>query len=85
MPVADLVRDLKRASSAWIKERDPSLNDFAWQAGYGAFSVGQTECEIVRNYIHNQEEHHKARSFQQEYRAFLDKYHVPYDERYLWQ
>ena len=83
--VADLVRDLKRASSIWIKGRSPSLGNFAWQGGYGAFSVGQIEFKVVRDYIQNQEEHHKARSFQNEYRAFLDKYGIAYDERYVWE
>ena len=83
--VADLVRDLKRASSIWIKGRDPALAKFAWQGGYGAFSVGQTECEVVKGYIGNQGEHHKTRSFQEEYRALLDKYGIAYDERYVWE
>jgi len=83
--VADLVRDLKRSSSVWIKRRDGSLKDFAWQGGYGAFSVGQTEFEVVRAYIQNQEEHHKRRTFQEEYRAFLNKYRIAYDERYVWE
>jgi len=83
--IADLVRDLKRSSSIWIKRRDGSLKGFAWQGGYGAFSVGQTEVEVVRAYIQNQEEHHQRPSFQEEYRAFLEKYKIPYDERYVWE
>ena len=85
MAVAELVRELKRASSAWIKRREASLQDFAWQGGYGAFSVGQTESETVRAYIRNQEEHHKQRTFQEEYRAFLEKYHIAYDEHHVWE
>ncbi len=84
MPIADLVRDLKRASSHWMNEREPGLDGFAWQKGYGAFSVGQTEIETVLKYIHSQEEHHSTRTFQEEYRAFLTKYGVEYDERYVW-
>lgn len=84
MTVPDMVRDLKRSSSLWIKEREPSLRDFAWQGGYGAFSVGQTEIDVVRNYIKAQEEHHKTRTFQEEYVAFLHKYKITYDERFLW-
>ena len=84
MALADLVRDLKRASSLWIKERDPTLHNFSWQGGYGAFSVGQTETPQVVSYINQQEEHHRKRSFQDEYRAFLVKYHISYDERYVW-
>jgi REP element-mobilizing transposase RayT len=84
MTVSDLVRELKRASSLWLKPRDPSLNDFSWQGGYGAFSVGQGETDAVRTYIANQAEHHRKRSFQEEYRAFLNKYGIAYDERYVW-
>jgi len=83
--VSDLVRDLKRASSLWIKGKDQSQRRFRWQAGYGAFSIGQTEVRAVLTYIANQAEHHKKRTFQQEYRAFLEKYGVNYDERYLWE
>jgi len=83
--VADLVRDLKRASSIWIKGRFPALVGFAWQGGYGAFSVGQKESEVVMAYIQGQEEHHKKRSFQEEYRAFLVKYGIAHDERYVWE
>ena len=85
VPVSDLARDLKRASSSWVKRRNASLHGFAWQGGYGALSVGQTEFEVVRSYIRNQEEHHKTRTFQEEYRAFLDKYRIAYDERYVWE
>ena len=85
MTVPDLVRELKRGSSLWIKKRDPSLGDFAWQGGYGAFSVGQTETDAVRKYIQTQEEHHKTRTFQDEYLAFLRKYAISYDERFLWE
>ena len=84
MSIADLVRELKRSSSLWIKQRHPSLKNFSWQGGYGAFSVGQGEVEAVRTYISRQEEHHRKRTFQEEYRAFLDKYGIIYDEKYLW-
>jgi hypothetical protein len=60
------------------------LTKFAWQNGYGAFSVGQSEVERVRAYIAGQEEHHRKRTFQDEYRAFLKEYGVDYDERYVW-
>ncbi len=81
---ADLVRDLKRASTLWCKPRNSWLRDFAWQSGYGAFSVGQTEVAAVTKYIEQQEKHHAKRSFQEEYLAFLRKYRIPYDERYVW-
>ena len=84
MALADMARELKRASSLWIKEREPLQQQFAWQGGYGAFSVGQMETPQVISYINQQEEHHRKRSFQEEYRAFLEKYQIPYDERYVW-
>jgi len=85
MTVPDMVRELKRGSSLWIKTRQPSLRNFAWQGGYGAFSVGQTEIDIVRGYIEKQEEHHKTRTFEDEYLIFLHKYGIEYDERFLWE
>ncbi len=84
MTLSDMVRELKRASSLWIKSRCPHLKDFAWQGGCGAFSVGQGEVEVVRSYIHRQEEHHRAKTFQDEFRQFLIKYGITYDEKYLW-
>ncbi|MCW1913171.1 IS200/IS605 family transposase [Luteolibacter sp. GHJ8] len=84
LTTSDLVRDLKRASSLWLKSRHADLKDFSWQGGYGAFSVGQGEIEVVRTYIANQAEHHRKRSFQEEYRTFLEKYGISYDERYVW-
>lgn len=79
--VADLVKELKRASTMWIRERIP---EFTWQAGYGAFSVGQREVEVVRDYIRNQEQHHQKRSFQEEYRAMMHEHGVEIDEQYVW-
>jgi hypothetical protein len=62
----------------------PELRRFAWQRGYGAFSVSQNELEDLVTYVANQEEHHKVRTFQEEYLALLQKYGVQYDERYIW-
>jgi len=84
IPQADLVKELKRASSIWIKDLDLSLGKFAWQSGYGVFSVGRSQIDEVVNYIEGQEEHHRTASFQDEYRVFLEKYGVDYDERYVW-
>ncbi len=81
---ADLVKELKRGSSLWIQERFPHIAKFAWQAGYGAFSVSPSNVEAVRTYIANQPEHHARVSFQDEFRAFLEKHGVAFDERYLW-
>ena len=82
--VADVVKELKRGSSLWIKARDAELQEFAWQAGYGAFSIGFSQIVNVRDYISGQEEHHRRYSFQDEFRRMLTRYQVPYDERYVW-
>jgi putative transposase len=82
--VAELVRDLKRESSKWIKEQGPTLVDFHWQAGYGAFSVSPSHVDEVQRYIQNQEEHHRTVSFQDEFRRICQKYGLELDERYAW-
>lgn len=79
-----LLEEMKSHSSKWIKTKDPALRNFYWQDGYGAFSVNPTQVETVVNYIARQKEHHTKRTFKEEYRAFLKKYHVEYDERYVW-
>lgn len=80
-----LLQELKSNSSKWIKTKDNKLSQFYWQDGYGAFSVNPSEADTVVAYIANQHEHHKTRTFQEEYRAFLKKYSVEYDERYVWE
>jgi len=77
------MRDLKRASSAWIHE---TIGDkqFKWQDGYGAFTVSASLLETVKNYIARQEEHHRKKTFQEEYVELLKLSGVEYDERYLW-
>jgi REP element-mobilizing transposase RayT len=82
--LAKLLEELKSHSSKWMKTKNKSLNNFYWQNGYGAFSVNPAEVETVINYIENQHEHHTKRTFQQEYRAFLKRYKIEYDERYVW-
>ncbi len=84
LTMAKLVVDLKTSSSKWLKTQSQELAGFSWQRGYGAFSVGPSDLEALRTYIANQEEHHKIRSFQDEYRSFLKKYGVEFDERYVW-
>ncbi len=84
LTVSKLVEELKTSSSIWLKTQRPILHRFAWQHGYGAFSVGPDDLEALVVYIDNQEEHHRVRTFQEEYLAFLKKYNVPYDERYVW-
>ena len=82
--VADLIKELKRGSSLWIKEKEPTLREFAWQNGYGVFSIGFSQVQTVRTYIANQEEHHRRVSFQDEYRRFLRRYEIAYNEAYVW-
>ncbi len=80
--LADLMRDLKRASSAWVHQ-NVGLAAFAWQDGYGAFSVSARNLEAVRTYIANQATHHQTRTFRDEYVALLRLSGVRYDERFL--
>ncbi|HJT34957.1 MAG TPA: transposase [Pirellulales bacterium] len=84
MSVADLVKQMKVTSSAWVKEQDPRLADFYWQAGYGAFSVSHSNRDQVKLYIANQEEHHRTRTYQEEFRLLLERHGIEYDERYVW-
>jgi len=81
---ADMVKEVKRSSSLWLKTKDSKLADFAWQNGYGMFSVSFSQVEPVRRYIAGQEEHHRKVSFQDEYREFLKRYEIEFDERYVW-
>ena len=81
--LADVMRDLKRASSAWVHETIGE-KDFQWQDGYGAFTVSVSMLETVRHYIANQEEHHRKKTFQEEYVELLKRNEVDYDEKYLW-
>jgi REP element-mobilizing transposase RayT len=82
--VAKMVELMKSSSSKWLKTQSPELAKFAWQRGYGAFSVGPADLKALIHYIDGQEAHHKRRSFQEEFRAFLKKYGIECDERYLW-
>ena len=82
--IAELVEELKTSSSKWLKTQRPELRRFSWQRGYGAFSVAPHELAALENYIENQEEHHRVRTFQEEYVALLKQYGLQYDERYLW-
>ena len=86
--VADVVKELKRSSSTWLKAKrkanSAALADFAWQGGYGVFSIGQSQADDVRAYIAGQEEHHRKISFQDEFRRLLQRYEIEFDERYVW-
>jgi REP element-mobilizing transposase RayT len=82
--VSKLIRELKRESSKWVKIENPSLQDFYWQSGYGAFSVSPSHVPALKKYIAEQEEHHRTESFQDEFRRLCEKYGVAIDERYVW-
>ena len=84
MSVSKLIEEIKKSSSAWIKKRDPGCGNFSWQAGYGAFSVGQSQLPTLLAYIESQEEHHRKRTFKEELVEFLNRYRLNFDERYLW-
>ncbi|HTI98592.1 MAG TPA: transposase [Dongiaceae bacterium] len=81
---AEMVKEAKRSSSLWLKTRSPDLHDFAWQNGYGMFSIGYSQAAEVRKYIAGQEEHHRQVSFQDEFRKLLQRYALEFDERYVW-
>ena len=82
--IADLVKELKRESSLWIKTKSADLADFHWQNGYGAFSISPAHVPALTAYIENQAEHHRRESFQDEFRRLLTKYGYEWDERYVW-
>jgi len=81
---AEVVKEVKRGSSLWAKERDAGMRDFSWQNGYGIFSIGASQIEDVRRCIAEQEQHHRKLSFQDEFRLLLKRYELAYDERYVW-
>ncbi len=82
--LVNLLEDLKSYSSKWVKTQGAGLENFYWQRGYGAFSVDPSEVETLIQYISNQHVHHAKQTFQEEYRSFLEKYCVEYDEGYVW-
>jgi putative transposase len=87
--VADVIGTVKRETSCWIKTQEPerkypALVKFHWQDGYGAFSVSESNRSAAQAYVEGQEQHHRRRSFQEEYRLLLEKHGVPFDERYVW-
>ena len=84
LTLSRLIEEVKKGSSKWMKTNGAKYHNFAWQNGYGAFSIGQSSFDNVRQYIQNQEERHKTVKFQDEFRAFLRKYNIEYDERYVW-
>lgn len=82
--VGDLIGDIKRNSSLWVKKHSTGFDRFYWQRGYGAFSIGQYQVPEVTRYIQNQKVHHKEQSYEDEFRELCRKYDVEFDERYCW-
>ena len=82
--LADLIRDVKRDSSKWIKAEGPRLGQFYWQQGYGAFSISPSHVDALKRYIADQQEHHRRETFQDELRRLCRKYGLDIDERYVW-
>ena len=80
--LGELIGDIKRESSKWMKKK--GISDFYWQRGYGAFSVGQSQVPVVSKYIRNQKQHHTTQTFKDEFRMFCAKYDVEIDERFCW-
>lgn len=84
LPLSKIAQLIKGGSSAWIHETFPNMRAFAWQDGYGAFTVSKSSIPDVVDYTRGQREHHRTRTFQEEYLAFLKKHEIQYDERYVW-
>jgi putative transposase len=82
--IANVVETVKTSSSKWIKTKGTEFADFHWQSGYGAFSVSQSDAGKVVAYIRNQMRHHQKMTFQDEYRQLLERYHIVFDEKYVW-
>jgi len=82
--VCDIVEDVKKYSSKWIKTQGNEFAAFAWQGGYGVFSVSESKMDDTHKYIAGQREHHRVKTFQEEYRNFLERHGISYDERYVW-
>jgi putative transposase len=82
--VSEIVKKAKANSSGWVKAQQGRYLKFAWQSGYGAFSIHQSQIDSIREYIKGQEEHHRRRTFQEEYLEILRQYQIPFDERHLW-
>lgn len=83
--LSDVLRELKASASGWMHDVFPEAKNFAWQNGYGAFTVSASQIDVVRNYIANQAEHHQKRSFQDEFMVLLQTNEITFDERYLWK
>jgi putative transposase len=85
MPLSDLIRDIKNNTSNFINDKKYLKGKFSWQEGYGAFSYSHSQLDTVYQYILNQEEHHKKKTFKEEYLDFLQKFEIEHDEKYLFE
>ena len=83
-PLIRIVEEVKKRSSKWVKTKGAAYGKFAWQSGYGAFSVSPSRLREAEAYLENQPEHHRVRTFQEEFREFLKRHNILYDERHLW-
>jgi putative transposase len=83
-PLIAVIEEVKKRSSKWMKTKGPAFSRFAWQSGYGAFSVSPSKLQNVQRYLQSQQEHHRTRTFQEEFRELLKRHKVPYDEQYLY-
>ncbi len=83
-PIMDVIKASKTATSKWIKKKEIALSNFQWQGGYGIFSVSQSNVEQVKQYIADQEEHHKTMTFKDEFREICKRHGISIDERYVW-
>ena len=81
---ADLIQHMKTDTSRWIKNHGREFANFHWQRGYGVFSVSESKLSLLRDYVANQEQHHQKQSFEDEFKMFLTKHDLKYDEQYLW-
>lgn len=82
--LSKVAMEVKRGSSKWIKTQGAAFRRFRWQSGYGGFSIGQSAVDDVKTYIGRQARHHRKKTFQEEFRVFLRRYEIDYDERYVW-
>src|SRR5438876_7109711 len=85
MALADLVREMKADSSTFVNKNKLVHGRFSWQEGYGAFSYGHSQLDTIIRYIQNQEKHHSRRSFKDEYLAWLKKFEIPFEAKYVFQ
>jgi putative transposase len=84
MTISMAMQLVKGGSSKWVHDTFPSKRDFAWQEGYGAFSIGVSQVDDTKRYIENQAEHHRVKTYEEEFIAFLERHGIEYDPRYVW-